>query len=201
VDENLASVSYHINEMKKNLSSNSFESYLENSKKAFELCQVTLDYCKTLNIPEDKGILKIEKKIQEMTILSNQADVKIKALKEQREREQQAYYNQFAQAVINQAMNSQNTSRPNNQQNNNGPKWECSNCQKISYSEWEPSRTERGCTNDDHHFWWKVDSSTPVWECSNCHSLSYKNGQPSNTLKNCSSSNGRHWWVNLKRGY
>ena len=36
VDENLASVSYHINEMKKNLSSNSFESYLENSKKAFE---------------------------------------------------------------------------------------------------------------------------------------------------------------------
>jgi hypothetical protein len=103
VDENLISISNYIVEMKKSLSQNDFDIFLENSKKAVAIIGETENYCKNLNIPSDKCQVKIDKKGDELSLVIDQAEKKVAALNAQREKENQEFINQFVKAAMNQA--------------------------------------------------------------------------------------------------
>lgn len=155
VDENLISISNYIVEMKKSLSQNDFDIFLENSKKAVAIIGETENYCKNLNIPSDKCQVKIDKKGDELSLVIDQAEKKIAALNAQREKEQQELYNQFVKAVINQAngyaekgyssgttsnYNSRNNSSSQSNSNVRGKTnvYVCDDCGKVQVSETAP---------------------------------------------------------------
>jgi ribosomal protein L24E len=99
--------------------------------------------------------------------------------------------------ALSQNSNSQGSSAKT-QQNNSGPKWECSNCLTNSYAVSQPSVTLRGCNSSDgRHSWLKVDSNAPKWECNKCLTHSFRESQPSVTLRGCNSSDGRHLWLKV----